>query len=218
MGSVLTRDNHSLNKDGTTHFDYPVPTLTLGGTKDGLMRISRMAEAYYHQIDNIETAQKGLFPVFALEGASHMSFMSGVPPGLVMKKDLRPEITEAVAHSTFSAEIVKFIDQVTAGTFTGFDESSTKKFLSPLLDAMPLEGSYALKPPCYDHDLINRTDDPTCGHGSPWNKNYTQMIMGGNFGNPFIKVVNDDNFHIVQTINPVHLPEVDSSCDNNVTS
>jgi predicted alpha/beta hydrolase family esterase len=48
MGSVLTRDNHSLNKDGTTHFYYPVPTLTLGGTKDGLMRISRMAEAYYH--------------------------------------------------------------------------------------------------------------------------------------------------------------------------
>jgi hypothetical protein len=48
MGSVLTRDNHSLNSDGTTHFDYTVPTLTLGGTKDGLSRITRVAEAYYH--------------------------------------------------------------------------------------------------------------------------------------------------------------------------
>jgi hypothetical protein len=46
MGSVLARDDHSLNADGTTHFDFPVPTLTMGGTKDGLMRITRMAEAY----------------------------------------------------------------------------------------------------------------------------------------------------------------------------
>ena len=39
-----------------------------------------------------------------------MSFMSGVPPSLVMKKDLHPEISEADAHSAFSAEIIKFID------------------------------------------------------------------------------------------------------------
>lgn len=110
MGSVLTRDNHSLNADGTTHFNYPVPTLTLGGTKDGLMRVTRMAEAYYHQIDNIESAQKGMFPVFALEGASHMSFMSGVPPGLVLKKDLRPEIKEADAHKAFATKITSFIN------------------------------------------------------------------------------------------------------------
>lgn len=32
-----------------------------------------------------------------------MSFMSGVPPGLVMKKDLRPEITESEAHAAFAA-------------------------------------------------------------------------------------------------------------------
>ena len=43
MGSVLLRDNHSINDDGTTHFDYDVPTLTLGGTKDCLMRESRLA-------------------------------------------------------------------------------------------------------------------------------------------------------------------------------
>ena len=168
MGSVLTRDNHTLNADGTTHFNYSVPTLTLGGTKDGLMRISRMAEAYYHQIENIEKAQAGMFPVFALEGASHMSFMAGTPPGLVMKRDLRPEISESDAHKAFATQMVSFIGQVTTKTFKS-DETSTAKVIKPLLDAMKLEGSYALKPPCYDHDLINRKTDPTCGHGSPFN-------------------------------------------------
>lgn len=48
MGAVLTRDKHSLNDDGTTHWNYPVPTLTIGGTKDGLMRTTRVAESYWH--------------------------------------------------------------------------------------------------------------------------------------------------------------------------
>lgn len=48
MGSVLLRDSHSINDDGTSHIDYPVPTLTLGGTKDGLMRVSRLAESFWH--------------------------------------------------------------------------------------------------------------------------------------------------------------------------
>lgn len=88
MGSVLLRSTHSINDDGTTHFDYPVPTLTMGGTKDGLLRISRVAESYWHQIENIEDAQKGMFPVYAVEGTSHMSFASGTPPSAVLKRDL----------------------------------------------------------------------------------------------------------------------------------
>ena len=48
MGSVLLRAHHSLNADGTTHFEFPSPVLTLGGTKDGLMRVTRVAESYYH--------------------------------------------------------------------------------------------------------------------------------------------------------------------------
>ena len=168
MGSVLTRDLHTLNTDGSTHFNYPVPTLTIGGTKDGLMRISRMAEAYYHQIENIEKAQQGMFPVFALEGASHMSFMSGTPPGLVLKRDLRAEVSESDAHKAFAQQMVSFIGQVASKTYN-FAETSTQAVLKPLIEAMKLEGSYALKPPCYDVDLVNRKDDPTCGHGSPFN-------------------------------------------------
>lgn len=95
MGSVLTRDKRSINDDGTSIYNYKVPTLTIGGTKDGLMRISRMAESFWHSHINIESAQKDLFPVIAFDGVSHAQFMSGVPPSAVKKRDLRPEVTEA---------------------------------------------------------------------------------------------------------------------------
>ena len=48
MGSVLTRKHRSIQDDGTTHFDFDVPTLTIGGTKDGLLRVTRLTEAYWH--------------------------------------------------------------------------------------------------------------------------------------------------------------------------
>lgn len=108
-----------------------------------------------------------MFPVFTLEGASHMSFMSGVPPEHVMKRDLRPEVTESEAQSAFASQMISFISQVTESSLT-IDDTSTSAVLKPLINAMKMEGSYALKPPCNDDPLINRTDDPTCGHGSPW--------------------------------------------------
>ena len=56
MGSVLLRNNHSINDQGQTTFDYDIPTLTIGGTKDGLLRISRVAESYWHQYTNIDSS------------------------------------------------------------------------------------------------------------------------------------------------------------------
>ena len=71
MGSTLTRDKRSISDDGSTHFDYGVPTMTIGGTKDGLMRISRIAESFWHSEKNIDSTQAGLFPTIAFEGVSH---------------------------------------------------------------------------------------------------------------------------------------------------
>lgn len=45
--------------------------MTIGGTKDGLMRITRIAESFWHSELNINESQKGLFPVVAFEGVSH---------------------------------------------------------------------------------------------------------------------------------------------------
>jgi len=53
-GSVLLRNTRSIQNDGTTKFDFDVPTLTLNGELDGLLRISRGAESYWHQKINID--------------------------------------------------------------------------------------------------------------------------------------------------------------------
>lgn len=112
MGSVLLRENHSINDDGTTKWDYDVPTLTLAGTKDGLLRASRVAEAYWHQYKNIEADQAGRYPIFAMEGSSHMSYMTGDAPSAVKKKDLVPDVDAETARKTFGAAVVSFIDKV----------------------------------------------------------------------------------------------------------
>lgn len=68
-----------------------------------------------------------------------------------------------------------------------------------------------MKPPCYDKPLVNRVDVPTCLHGAPWNDANSQAVMGGDLPTG-VTVKNDDNFHLVQDTNPIHLPEVDTDC------
>lgn len=217
MGSVLLRDTHSINDDGTTHFDYPVPTLTLGGTKDGLMRVSRLAEAYWHQTKNIEKDQAGRFPIYALEGTSHMSYMTGEAPSAVKKRDLVPDMDDATAKKSFAGAMVSFISQVLNQDFSKDIQGQTSTVLKPLVEGIEMEGSYQLKPPCYGHETENPFV-PTCFHGNPWTDQYSQPLMGGTFDNKHIKVANDDNFHRVQSIEPVHLPSVTTECDKKTTS
>jgi len=57
MGSVLLRNKHSINDKGETEFKNDIPpSLTIGAEKDGLMRITRVAASYYHQIKNIASS------------------------------------------------------------------------------------------------------------------------------------------------------------------
>ena len=53
LGSGILRSSRSIDQDGKTRIDFLTPTLTIGGTKDGLFRITRVAEAYLHQNINI---------------------------------------------------------------------------------------------------------------------------------------------------------------------
>jgi len=51
--SALRRDFRSIEKDGSSKLQFNgTPFLTIGGSSDGLMRITRFAEDFYHAITN----------------------------------------------------------------------------------------------------------------------------------------------------------------------
>lgn len=213
LGSFLNRSVRSINPDGTSKIDFPSRTLTIGNELDGQCRISRIAEQFYHSINNIESGSSMKFPVAVVKGASHMQFASGEPPLFVKMNDLKPEISEEEAHQKITSIIAAFIDE-NSNTLqqTIMD---TAQFLQPFIDSLILEGSYHLNSPCYDKVLVNR-NVKDCSHGSPW-LSYAQNVMSG-FSDYNIKNVNlitDDNFHRVWEINPVHLPTCNTTCSNN---
>ena len=53
-GQVIQRQYVSLDQTtGSSLIDFNVPSLTLAGDMDGLMRVTRVAEAYYHTQKNV---------------------------------------------------------------------------------------------------------------------------------------------------------------------
>lgn len=94
MGGSLMRDKRTNNNStGETHIDHPVPTLTIAGTRDGLYRITRNAEAYFHHVKNVNGNQRGLYPVVVLEGLNHASFMNNAYSNAFIKgNDLLAEV------------------------------------------------------------------------------------------------------------------------------
>ena len=65
MGSSLSRSYISgLNNDGSSIMNYSVPTLTLNGSLDGLYRVTRVAESYFHHfVNQLKSDVKKNFPV-----------------------------------------------------------------------------------------------------------------------------------------------------------
>lgn len=100
MGGGIMRDHRTNNNaTGLTEWEFPLPTLTLVGSKDGLYRVTRAAEGYFHQYLNVDPSQKGRFPMDLLIGGDHGSFMDeSMLPSFVVNHDLRPEMSQATAY------------------------------------------------------------------------------------------------------------------------
>jgi hypothetical protein len=57
MGSVLLRNTRTITESGSTLFKSGIPpTLTFTAELDGLLRISRGAEAYFHGVVNVDSS------------------------------------------------------------------------------------------------------------------------------------------------------------------
>ena len=201
MGSFLAR----MYRNET----YPVPTLTIGGELDGLCRVTRIMESFYHSVlkagDRTEAVTN--FPVVTVAGMSHMQFASGDPPPLVKVEDLRPEISEAQAHAAVASLVNTFIS-LHLGDPQAFSNLSkaveaTEMFMQPIVDAFELEGYHHFKPPCNSNP-----PSPACLVGSQWSRR-AQEIMGGL---KEARVNDTDQFHPVYQINPVHLPHISNNC------
>lgn len=104
---------------------------------------------------------------------SHAGFMdSTMLPSAVKDGDLSPEIDEGVAHGKVGkimSEFIRSIESSSEGSGVNVYDPDTEKFFAPFLEGLELEGSYALKEPCYDSKLVN-PDSPKCMRGSPWSE------------------------------------------------
>ena len=127
---------------------YPTPTLTIGGELDGLTRLTRLMESYYHQVQTQPVSLGYKFPVVVLQGATHMQWASGTPPPLVKKYDLRPEVSDDDAHSTMGDAIAGWMDFILDSSNTlAMDKVSqyiqqTSTMLAPLIEAFYRESYY----------------------------------------------------------------------------
>ena len=206
MGSFLQRKYKNSS--------FPVPTLTINGELDGLCRVTRSMESYYHWILHSDNMTKSMtqYPVVVIPGMNHFEFASGDPPLLVKERDLKAEISVDMAHSTVATLINVFIE-IQLGNDTRKMHlvqavEDTGMFIQPLLKAYEREGFYHFIPPCYD-----QTPSSNCTVGCPWTET-GQQIMGGLDA---AQIHVEDAFHPVDQINPVHLPHVLNNCSANQT-
>lgn len=125
-------------------FKYSVPTLTMGGSLDGLARATRvLAESYYQQI--ALAGQGEDFPVAVIEGMNHYQWGSGPPPLLERERDIRAELSLQQAHTAAAAIAGDWLDRLSGVSGSGGKVkaavAATATFVAPLIAAYKYEGS-----------------------------------------------------------------------------
>lgn len=135
--------------------DHPakhMPSLTISGDLDGLVSIMRIAESYYQNVERAKAEARDPLttPVVVIEGANHGSFFEGTPSPYVAAHDLTPEVEHNFVKNKVAETIVNFIG---AQALSSNDEareklasqlSETDIILTPLINALKLEGNYHL--------------------------------------------------------------------------
>jgi hypothetical protein len=215
FGSYLTRQYRAPTDDQPAYF---VPTISVVGELDGLARVSRFAEAYWHQQVHAPPINRTEFPVIVVQGMNHGQFGSyiGTPPGLIGIFDLVAETPLDVAQEEAAAVTAAFIQATLASNASSLAalqlaQAESGTFLEPLVNSQLQEASYFLLPPCYDNP-----PSPACNVGSPWSIWYQQHmsnVAGSNGSSSYEFSINSvDAMHPVDDITPIHLPNITNTC------
>lgn len=242
MGSGLLRKYSNGSKSRV----FPVPTLTIDGSLDGLMRVTRQAENYYHYIRHGDADNYFKFPVVLFEGMNHMQFASGTPPSNVKKNDLAAEITADDAWTMTANAIADFMN-VNLGISSSSVVSSSKANLqkavtvtgtivTPIIASLEQEGFQHFKKPCdsdypmpecpayprYPSKAKGTTPQVNCTCATPFVQTVGMQTMT-NLSD--VKILSTDAIHPVSGISPIHLPHVwspkcaqEQGCTINVTT
>jgi predicted esterase len=205
MGGFLQRNKRDV--------PYPIHTLMISGELDGVCRVSRMMEEYYHRIYLRQSdwdAAVIKYHVITVRGMTHFQFASGEVPNQIKELDFKPEISYDEAHKTVARIISAFVavslgDKSSSIAILSDAMKNTGDYFQPLIDAYSLEGNYYFNPPCNDNP-----PSAACQLGSPWTvRAMTVMADPLDLGH-----VNDtDEFHpAAQVIPTYHHPKIFSKC------
>ncbi|CAF1104945.1 unnamed protein product [Brachionus calyciflorus] len=167
-GSFITRSNRSKKPS-----DFPA-VLTLGGELDGLARLTRISEAFYH--DSPQSLDTSM--TLVVNGMNHYQFSGeGDRTSTIIKNDIEPEITNEQARDEITSIINSFIN-LKLNRKNEDDikllfkyANSTVDLVWPLIEGLNMEGFYHFNPPCSQGNV------PNCTFGSPWSKQ-AQIYMG----------------------------------------
>lgn len=125
---------------GPNGIEFPLPTLTVAGGLDGVTRITRMAEAWYTQVELTEGGA-ARHPVIVVDGMNHGSLLEGAPGNQVSELDLEAETEPLTAQAQVASAFRSFfgpgkaIDAVTS--------AETREFFGPIVEAFAvMEGSW----------------------------------------------------------------------------
>jgi hypothetical protein len=201
--------------------DLKTRVVQIGGELDGLSRITRFAEEFYHRSYDKETRKyvsngSNDSPVFVIKGMNHMQFASGDIPYLVNLRDLKSEIDELSAHN----EIANLINAFILNDLESLDRAfkSTLELLHPIIQAYEMEGSIHFNRPGQKNCIKG-----ACGEGSHWAA-IAQGILGGKniFDKEGLNLTITNTFVILSSLPPlneIHHPKliVDPSDSKNVT-
>ncbi len=169
--------------------------MLIGGELDGLERISRFVEEFYHKNYNRDSGEikfnflggneklesltflgeqsenndSSYTAAILLEGLNHMSFCSGTPSSFVKSRDLKSEVETKYGHLKISQHIYAFISNDYNFILEALQK--TKESVLPLIKAFEYEGSIYFNRP--DQTKCHRG---YCGKGTEWTKTAQEII------------------------------------------